>query len=90
MTERLLGEPLPLKTEGKPINENGQIGMFDSEINETGASVKFEKGEVDDSEEDVKVNYNTIANVNHTYILCDTKEKREELIKTFGGKRIFL
>lgn len=81
LTERLLGEPLPLKTEGKPINENGQIGMFDSEINETGASVKFEKGEVDDSEEDVKVNYNTIANVNHTYILCDTKEKREELIK---------
>ncbi|MBC7864610.1 MAG: DNA polymerase I [Bacteroidia bacterium] len=87
LAENLLGDPLPLKTEGKPVSQTGQIGLFDEEANATGASVKYEKGETD--EEEVKTNYQTIETVEHNYILCDTKEKRAELIKKLSASTEF-
>jgi DNA polymerase I len=72
LAENLLGEPLPVQTEGKPVSESGQISMFDEEVEEQRATAS-------DSEA-APANFNTIANTTHNYILIDTKEKRAELI----------
>jgi DNA polymerase I len=71
LAEQLLGGgPLPAQTEGRPVSDNGQIGLFEEEGHLNVTPVEVE----------IVSNLNTIATTSHDYILVETPEKRKNLI----------
>ena len=74
------GSPLPTQTEGRPVSQSGQIGLFEEET--------FIQEEAPKEQEAVKF-FNTMANVPHTYHLIDTTDKRNKLIELLASSSEF-
>ncbi|MFN5183085.1 MAG: DNA polymerase I [Bacteroidota bacterium] len=72
LTETLLGnDVLPSQSEGKPVSENGQIGLF---AEESFSEISKEQ------DIETPIQFNSINNVPHYYHLTDNEEKRKSLI----------
>ena len=72
LAEQLLGGgQLPAQSDGRPVSESGQIGLFEEEVTSNVAEIELEKVS----------NLSTIATTSHHYILVDTPEKRKNLIE---------
>ena len=73
LADTLLGaESLPNQTEGKPVSETGQIGLFAEEVMTETMDVR--------EEQPVKI-FNTIHDVPHHYHLMNDESKRTALIE---------